>query len=384
MTKQTYILSILILIFSTGGYTAMPLFPLITDIHSITLAQASALTAIYIFAQQATPVFLGPLGDYYGYKKISIIGEMIRGVGFIGIGSVSEYITLLLFSSLAGLGGGFAGPSLQSLMMKSAKLGARAKVSSLRASATNAGLLLGPIIASIVIWTGHFNIIFIAAGILYLLGAILLLIFVDPTNNKSMNKKPNSKDIIEVVQNKGFMQLIVFMLMFYIVFAQIFVTMPEYAKQFTNQIQTLFLVNGITGLVLQYPVGMLISKYNKPKIFMIIGITLILLSFLTLSLWNYFIVLFVSILLFTIGGVFILPIIETAIANYSNNSGKMGLYYGISKLSDGLGRPVGSLLGGWLFYNYFHSMVWFTFAMFSVFMLLYILIIPKLGGLNNN
>ncbi|MBM7601063.1 MFS family permease [Virgibacillus halotolerans] len=384
MTKQTYILTFLIFILSTGGYTAMPLFPLLTDIHSISLAQASTLTAIYIFTQQTTPVFLGPLGDYYGYKKISIIGEMIRGIGFIGVGSVSNYISLLLFASLAGLGGGFAGPSLQSLMMKSAKLEARAKVSSLRASATNAGLLLGPVIAGIVIWTGYFNLIFISAGILYLLGAILLFLFVDPHESKSRNKKLNRKDIIEILHNKGFIQLMIFMLMYYIIFAQLFVTMPEYAKQFTNQIQALFLINGITGLILQYPVGLLISKYNKPIFFVTIGITLITLSFLTLSLWNHLAALFLAILLFTIGGVFILPIIETAIARYSDNSGKMGLYFGVSKLSDGLGRPLGSLLGGWLFYNFFPSMIWFTFAIFSVFILIYVLMISKIKGLNNN
>lgn len=384
MTKQTYILTLLIFILSTGGYTAMPLFPLLTDTHNITLAQASTLTAIYIFIQQVTPVFLGPLGDYYGYKRISIIGEMIRAIGFIGVGSVSNYISLLLYSSLAGLGGGFAGPSLQSLMMKSAKLNARAKVSSLRASAINAGLLLGPTIAGIVIWTGGLNLIFISAGILYLLGAILLLLFVDPYESESRIKKLHLKDIIEVFHNKGFMQLMIFMLMFYIIFAQLFVTMPEYAKQFTDQIQIFFLINGITGLVLQYPVGILISKYNNPKSFTTIGIMLILLSFLTLSIWHHFAALFIAIFLFTIGGIFILPIIETAIACYSDNSGKMGLYFGVSKLSDGLGRPLGSLLGGWLFYNYFSSMVWFTFAIISVLMFIHFIIISKINGWNNN
>lgn len=380
MRKQTYILTFLIFILSTGGYTAMPLFPLLTDIHSISLAQAGTLTAIYIFTQQATPVFLGPLGDYYGYKRISIIGEMIRGIGFIGVGSVSNYISLLFFSSLAGLGGGFAGPSLQSLMMKSAKPEARTKVSSLRASATNAGLLLGPIIAGIVIWTGHFNLIFISAGFLYLLGAILLFLFVNPYESKTKNDKLNRKDIIEVLHNKGFIQLMIFMLMYYIIFAQLFVTMPEYAKQFTNQIQVLFLINGITGLILQYPVGLLISKYKRPTFFVTIGLTLITLSFLTLSLWIHFAALFLAILLFTIGGIFILPIIETAIASHSDDSGKMGLYFGVSKLSDGLGRPLGSLLGGWLFYNFFPSMIWFTFAVFSIFILIYVLMIAKIKG----
>ncbi|WP_100012035.1 MFS transporter [Lentibacillus sediminis] len=377
MSKQSFILAFLIFILSSGGYTAMPLFPLLTDVHSITLAQAGALTAIYIFSQKATPVFFGPLGDLYGYKRIAIMGEIIRGIGFLGIGSVSDYILLLLFSFLAGLGGGFAGPSLQSLMMKSAKTEERTKVSSLRASASNAGLLLGPILAGIVIWTGHFNLIFITAGLLYLLGAVSLLFFVKPVSRPVSIKGIPLKQVAEILRNKGFLQLLVFSFMFYVLLAQLFVTLPEYAKQYTNQIQVLFLINGIIGLTCQYPAGLLISRYNNVRLFLLAGVALILSSFLTLSLWQHFAALFVAIILFTIGEVFILPIIETAIANYSDKTGNMGLYFGVSNLADGLGRPAGSLFGGWLFYLIFPSMVWLIFAAFSAVMLIYIAIISR-------
>lgn len=379
MTSQTYILTFLIFILAAGGYTAMPLFPLLTEMHDITLAHVGTLTAIYIFTQQATPVFLGSLGDYYGYKKISIIGETIRGLGFIGVGSVSEYTLLVLFSAWAGLGGGFAVPALQSLIMKSAKSEDRPKVSALRASATNAGLLIGPLIAGLVIWSGQFNLVFISAGILYLVGAVLLLMFISPYTSNLEYKRMQLSDFIEVLRNKGFIRLIIFMLMFYILYAQLFITIPEYAKQFTNQIQIVFLINGITGLTLQYPVGRFISKHNKPETFIIIGVILITLAFLTIALFYNLVALCLAVFLFAIGGVFILPIIETRIADYSDKSGKMGLYFGVSKLSDGLGRPLGSILGGGLFYYLSPSLTWFILTLFGSLMLLYILTMKKNG-----
>lgn len=385
MTKQTYILAFLIFLLSTGGYMAMPLFPLLTDVYNINLTQASILTAIYIFTQKATPIILGPLGDIYGYKRIAILGEMIRGVGFIGIGFVSDYISLLIFSSLAGLGGGFASPSLQSLIMRSSAYEERVKVSSLRASATNAGLLLGPILAGLVIWTGYFNLVFIFAGCLYILGALLLIVFINSTNNGSEIKRITLHYLKEVLQNKGFLHLMIFMFMFYILFAQLFVTLPDYAKQFTDQIQTLFLINGITGLVLQYPAGLIVNKYDKPTFFITLGITLIFLSFLTLTLWNNFMVLFVAIFLFTFGEIIMLPIMATSIANRSDKSGNMGLYFGVSNLSDGLGRPLGSVLGGLLLYSLHPSLVWFVFSLFTVIILLYYLIfLRKIDLLGKN
>ncbi|WP_112179856.1 MFS transporter [Paraliobacillus zengyii] len=375
MTKQTYILAFLIFILSTGGYTAMPLFPLLTNIHNITLTQASTLTATYIFTQKITPVLLGPLGDYYGYKRISILGELIRGFGFIGVGCVSNYISLLIFSSLAGLGGGFSGPSLQSLLMKSSKHTDRAKVSSIRASATNAGLLLGPIIAGIVILNGNYNFIFISAGSVYLFGAFLLIAFVVNPKKVYNSNRLSLQHFKEAFYNKGFLQLMIFMLMFYILFAQLFVTMPEYAKTYTDQIQLLFLINGITGLALQYFVGLLISKYAKPKLFINVGVSLIILAFVILTLWHTFTMLLVSIILFTIGEIFLLPIMEMSIANFSDKSGNMGLYFGISKLSDGIGRSFGSIMGGWLLYSFQPALVWLTFTILSILILLYFQII---------
>ncbi|SET37551.1 Predicted arabinose efflux permease, MFS family [Salinibacillus kushneri] len=377
MTKQTYILTFLIFILSTGGYTAMPLFPMLTDIHSINLTQVSTLTATYIFTQKVTPILFGPLGDFYGYKRIAILGEMIRGIGFIGVGCVSNYYSLLICSAFAGLGGGFAVPSLQSLIMKSSKYEDRAKVSSLRASATNAGLLFGPILSGIVIWAGNLDFVFIFAGILYLLGSLLIVVCIDSYKNISEIKRISLQHLTEILHNKGFIHLMIFMLMFYILFAQLFVTLPDYAKQFTNQIQILFLINGITGLALQYPAGLCVTKYNKPGFFIILGITMIFLSFLTLSLLHNYMVLFISIIFFTIGEILILPIMETSIANYSDRSGNMGLYFGISKLSDGVGRPLGSILGGWMLYSVNPAFAWFIFSLFTIIILLYYLVFLK-------
>lgn len=365
MNKQSYIIAFLIFILSTGGYMAMPLFPILTEVDNISFVQASSLTAIYIFMQMVTPLIFGPLSDVFGYKRMALLGETIRGIGFIGIGIVNGYHLLILFAALAGLGGGITGPSLQALMMKSGDSSQRPKLSSLKSSATNLGLLIGPSLAGLVIWLGEIRLIFMIAGILYLSGSILLRIFVFSEHKISTSNKLGLKDIKEMVQYKEFIHFLIFTFFYYILFAQLFVTFPEYAKSFTDQIQSLFFINSITGLLLQYPVGFLISRYYKPRLYMSIGILFLFASYIIIGFWITSFSLYMAIILFTIGQIFILPILETIITYYSDQSGKMGLYFGISKLSDGIGRPLGSLIGGWLLSYTSPKTTWLVFAMIA-------------------
>jgi len=69
-----------------------------------------------------------------------------------------------------------------------------------------------------------------------------------------------------------------------------------------------------------------------------------------------------------------LTIMAASIANLSDKSGNMGLYYGISNLPDGIGRPIGSIFGGWLLYHLHPVMVWIIFSFLALIILCYYLI----------
>ncbi|UOQ43767.1 MFS transporter [Halobacillus salinarum] len=372
MNKQVFIIAALIFLLSTGGYIAMPMFPVLTDVHSITLFQASCLTGVYIFTQKITPIAFGAAGDLFGYKKISSIGELIRGIGFLSLGVTGNFIALSISAGIAGIGGGLAGPSLQALLMSSGTPSERPKLSSLRSSATKTGLLVGPLLASVVIWTGSINVIFITAGVLYLLGSIGLITLIKGTSPQSpIHKGKAFLDFKQAFQNKRFMRLIIFMVLYYILFAQLFVSLPDYTKQFTNHIQILFLINGITGVILQYPVGIWLSKTKNRQIFVLIGVVSFIFCFSIIGLFHTFTALILGVFVLTIGQMIIVPIIDTSISNYADNSGNMGIYFGISKISDGLGRPIGSMLGGILLQNTPSMVTWYVFSAVGVVMFIY-------------
>ncbi|MFD2831188.1 MFS transporter [Corticicoccus populi] len=376
MNRQAYIIAGYIFLFSAGGYMVMPLFPLLTDSHNISIVQAGSLTAFYIFFQMFLSVLSGQIGDKYGYRNISSIGELIRGISFIAIGFADEYILLLCFSILSGIGGGISTPSLQSLIMKNNHGGNLPKISSLRVTALSSGLILGPLLAGLIIDSGQIHSVFFTAGGLYVLGSILLLITIKPDDKKirTLYNKINIQEIFKTFKNKPFLRLLIIMMLFYFIVSQVFVTFPEHAKSFTTQIQSVFLIYGLIGLSLQYPIGVIMSRLRcHSSVYMKIGALFLIVSYLVLFfIGDQKFGFYIAVIIFSFGPLFIIPIFESLVSAYSIKLNQTGLYFGVSRLSDGIGRPLGSLIGGWMYYTYEPKIFWliFIFAGISLFILI--------------
>ncbi|MFC4618674.1 MFS transporter [Camelliibacillus cellulosilyticus] len=350
MGKQTVMIAFCIFILALGGYTAMPLFVEMTTIHGITLVQVGLLSSVYIFTQKVTPLLFGPIGDAYGHKKMACIGEFFRGVGFIGLGSCNAYIMLLIFAAIAGTGGGAAGPSLKTLIMLGVPAKSRPQVSALRATASNAALVIGPGLAGLVIYFGYLKGIFLTAGVCYFAGVGLLLFLTEIKDTpKAQINQFNGFIYWEIGKNRPFIHLMIFMFIVWMLFAQLFVTLPDDAKLYTDHIEQIFLINGVLGLLLEYPVGCWMGRFYKPSLFFSLGTFLFLLSFLTFGFIHQLVGLYVGVVLLTIGELMIFPLAEALVAGLSSGDQNMGAYFGASSLSDGLGRPAGSILGPWLF-----------------------------------
>lgn len=361
MTKQTFIIAFCIFIMATGGYTAMPLFVVMTDVHGITLVQVGLLSAVYIFTQKVTPILFGPIGDTIGHRKMACTGEFLRGMGFIGLGLFNPFALLLISTAIAGIGGGVAGPSLKALIMLSADQQHRPKISALRSTAVNLALVIGPLLAGLVIFFGYLNGIFITAGICYLLGVGLILFFSHPL---PLSNGTFSFSIYkEIGFNSKFIHLLIYMFFVWLLFAQLFVTIPDYAQLFTSHIEQFFLINGVMGILFEFPLGYIMSKSNRPSMFLTCGTLLFFLSFLVFGLVHQLAGLYLGIILFTVGELLIFPMMETMVANLAADNKNMAAYFGISSISDGLGRPAGSFFGGLLFEMIPHpSLGWYTLS----------------------
>lgn len=349
----------------------MPLFVEMTNIHGISLIQVGVITSVYIFSQKFTPILFGPLGDHFGHKKMASAGEFLRGLGFFGLAILNPFWLLLLSAGVAGFGGGVAGPSLISLLMLSVESSYRPKASALRSTALNVGMVVGPSLAGLAIFFGDVNGIFLIAGACYWLGVALIVIIIPAYSGEKSGQQSFSLNIYkEIASNRGFLHLLVFMFLAWILFAQLFVAIPAYTKSFTPHIEQMYLINGVLGIGLQYPIGALMTKSKKPGRFVVAGTLLLMTAFLAFGSLHSFYGLYTGIILFTLGELFIFPYIETMVANLSSGERNMGAYFGASSLSDGLGRPEGSFLGALLF-SLSPSFGWYVFALVCLGLLVY-------------
>jgi MFS family permease len=374
-----YFIALSIYIMSTGGYMAMPLFPLLAGNNQLPLAAVGIMTAIYILGQKTLPLITGPFGDRNGYFRTAIVGESIRGLGFIGIGLFQSFPLLLFCSALAGIGGGIASPSLSAMMMAGASLEERPKRSSLRTTALNAGLLTGPIFAGIILIKGNLHSIFIVAGLCYLTGSLSLWI-VSIRKLKKMGatekREGSFSSSKKVLQNKAFIILVINLLIFWYLFSQLFITIPAVANTFTKHIEIFFWTNGLIGILLQYPLGSFMSRWYKPRLLLTIGAFVFALSFIVLGLFQSLMGVLMGVILFSIGECFMLPIFETLVADSASNDKELGAYFGCAAVADGIGRPLGSMTGPILL-SLFVVKVWFIFAMIAVLLMVSLVIYLK-------
>jgi DHA1 family multidrug resistance protein-like MFS transporter len=121
----------------------------------------SAYSLTWTFLQLCT----GYLSDKYGRKRFVILGLSVYGLSLILSGFSQNFIQLVIFRVLQGVGLGFFGPACLGLV---ARMREKGKGFALYRTANSLGLMLGPIIGGIV---GSINVSypFYAGGLLSLL-----------------------------------------------------------------------------------------------------------------------------------------------------------------------------------------------------------------------
>ncbi|MDY0406291.1 MFS transporter [Virgibacillus sp. 179-BFC.A HS] len=256
--------------------------------------------------------------------------------------------------------------------MLSVKERYRPMVSSLRATASNAAVVVGPTLAGVAIFFNYIKGIFIIAGVCYLIGVCLILFFTKASAGSTANSKTFSLSVYkEIGQNKRFINLLIYMFLTWFLYAQLFITIPDYARLFTNHVEQVFLINGMMGILLQYPTGVVMSKVNNPNVFLTLGTILFPFSFFILGFIQGQFGLYIGIILFTLGELFMFPTVEAMVADFSSDK-SMAAYFGVSSLGDGLGRPAGSFLGSILFGMVpSYSFGWYVFSFVGFGLFLY-------------
>ncbi|SNB73957.1 MFS transporter, DHA1 family, multidrug resistance protein [Arboricoccus pini] len=333
-----------VLLMTVGTFMAQP-FIMVTlaDVKHLSSVQAGSVMATLLIVQQAAPLLVGGLGERFGYRRLIMLGLLLRALGYGSLALTGSLPALLAAAALAGLGGAFYHTLIGAFFIDRPGEARRVAVTWLNQLA-NLGAILGPLLGSLLIQRGSTCVLLVAAAIL-ILGAILLA---SVTNFADQAERPPRRQgLLIVLRDHRFLAFSLIMTSFWILFTQLSVAFPLAATAVGGQAAAgyVWLVNGGSCFVAMFALRS-IFKSLRPGALIRLGLLVMasgmaLMPLLPAGLfWT-----FSCVVVCAIGETMILPAVDLALGDYSDSSGQRGSYYGVYELSFALGGGIGSLLG---------------------------------------
>ncbi len=334
------------------------------------LSFIGVILATRIISQQGLMTVGGFLADRLGYKRVAIMGFLIRGVGFLGMGLTTNPSLVLLAAGLSGLGGAMFSPALRASITSLTPPEQHKEAFSLLNILENTGTVLGPL-AGLYFTEEQFLLLCIISGVFFVL--MSFLVFFLPNHSVSERKTSWIKESVNLVRNQTFMRVILSLMPFHFLYQQLYLTLPIVANQATGSSGWIFSFVTVLVICFQWPT----SQYTKNKSLKHIFSLSYLILFLTLIPIGFGSSIF-TIGLFLVGlsygSMMLLPSFQSYVASIAPKE-SLAAYFGFSNMAMAIGGSLGNLVGGVL-QDYFvaiHKPAFFW-------ILLCILTIPPIVG----
>jgi DHA1 family multidrug resistance protein-like MFS transporter len=349
------------------------------------------LTSIYPLFQLLFVVFWGKLSDKYGRKPIIIFGL----IGFIIMQVLTAHATSLTFLYIARIIGGMLTSSV--IPVSNAYLSDitsekhRTKIMAWSGVAVSSGVIFGPVIGGFLSQTNlHYNytygvfhldrfsvpFLFSAIFGIVVLGIVLKWLKPSKLQQLQLGTISNMKSKFLIGRYFVILLLLSFVLQFAItLFETVFSIFAKNELSFkSSQVGIGFMLCGLVMAIFQpvfatYGLKILSGKKQMVFGFLISGVALIALPFITATS-----VIYITIIIFAIGGSMVTPNLLTAVSLLSKIH--TGRNISIQTAVISLGQIAGPILGTWLISDGFYY-PFIIAGLFSLFAM-GLLIVPKL------
>lgn len=337
------------------------------------LMQAFVTGIIYLL-----PILGGALADKFGFRKVLLAAFMTLSSGYFFMGQFSSYGLVFASFLIVALGAALFKPIIVATVSKTTTDKTDTIGFAIFYTIVNSGGFLGPFVASKLRDLNWHYVFYMCAAVI-LLNLILLYYYREPGRTEDKKKESIGGTIRQIFVNMWtalcdfkFLTFIILMIGFWIVYMQLFFTLPVFITQWVDTsdiynssslvasaigtvedgvgiIRPEQIVNiaAFSIIIFQLMVSGLIMKI-KPIVTMIVGLLVITIG---MGLFNYqtyglFIVLAVVIIAF--GEMASSPRIQEYIGRIAPKD-KVALYMGVSYLPVAGGNVLGGLLSGTLY-----------------------------------
>ncbi|WP_020681485.1 MFS transporter [Marinobacterium rhizophilum] len=344
--------------FNLGFYM---LLPYLADHLQRTLGlspwYAGLVIGLRVLSQQGLFLVGGTLGDYLGYKRLILLGCVVRVGGFALLAIAQQLPALLAGAFLTGLAGALFTPSSNAyLAYEAPDADRRDRIFALQNWSSEAGMFLGPLVG-IALLRYDFALVGLGAALLFLMLLWMQWRFLPELTTQEKRQGADSpfwRQWQTMLCNPRFMGFIAFACAFHLFFHQLYLSLPDEVKTRgldAGVITTVFVISSVLGICLQVPLNRRVPGLLGRSRTMGLGLALMGSAFL------WFLTHFASDVrlsfvgfaaTFSLGSMLVMPLLAASVPRFCERS-ELGSYYGLYSCVGGLAAFSGHLvLGGLL------------------------------------
>lgn len=368
LSKETWLLSI-VMMFNRCGSMAVPFMGLYVT-QSLHRSEMDAGLIITLFGVGSIlgSATGGKLTDMIGFRPVQILSSVIGGLLFIVFSTIEHFSTLCVLAVVISFFSEAFRPANFTAVAHYAKENTITRSYSLNRLAVNIGWSVGISLAGIIA-SFNYKLLFIVEGSVSILVGLSILVLLPKVQDFIKKAKENRINmvILKPWQDIFYVKFILLTTLFITCAFLMFRVVPVFFKEEWHIDEfAIGVIIGLNGAIIALFEMIMINKIEKkksPMFFIIIGAVFFAVSYLLLSAPIIFHVVsaVLTIVVFTIGEMFVLPFINTVVISRSNEHNR-GLYAAGYTLSWSCAQVVGPLAGFFIAKQLGYNWLWFGMA----------------------
>ncbi|CUB02616.1 MFS transporter [Marinomonas fungiae] len=304
-----------------------------------------------VLSQQGMFLVGGTLGDYLGYKRLILLGCLVRVAGFALLGVAANLPLLLLGAFLTGFAGALFTPSSNAYLAYEAPDQLRRdRIFAMQNWTSEAGMFLGPLLG-IALLSLEFLWVGVGAAALFMVLFFVQWCFLPELLEQERRGGAQGRfwhQWHSMLRNRAFIKFICCACAFQLFFHQLYLSLPDEVsfRQLSSDVITwVFMTSSIMGILLQMPISRWVSKTIGNAKAMGAGITLMGCSYL-LFMFQFEVFsglnFIVYAVLFSFGSMLVLPLLGSYVPTFCHKS-ELGSYYGLYSCMGGVTAFLGNI-----------------------------------------
>jgi MFS family permease len=346
--RQYLLLLVIVFFMHLASYLVIPIFPVfLQKVRAFSIGEVGIVLGVGSAAYQAGSLLGGFLSDHYGRRSVMVAGSIIQGIAMLGFSYSDTYLLHLLFSALNGLGVGLLAPTLKAMIADVVPNRLRTAAFSWRGIFAHLGIILAGI--SITLLTMANQRLFILAAFLFLLLALVTRFSLpyDRCAGEQCRPTPIS-EYRKLLLHRSFVLYSAITLLIWAFYAQFALVMPlrgEAVLGSAKLVGLIWTLNSLTVVLLQGWISRFVLQRVNPYIALVMGTFMLGAGLFCLGWSERFITLSASAILFIIGEMLFLPVLDSLVGYFAREEW-LGAYFGFSNFVSGIGTAIGTSIGG--------------------------------------